>query len=73
MAALQADMDRRMTELRETAAGALQTTGWILFMTVLVSALASIGGGALGARSNMNAPLHLEVIQPRERLTPATV
>ncbi len=65
------EADRRITELRtqveqatvqarETAAGALQATGWTLFATLFLGTAAAIGGGALGSLANLRKPLTRE-------------
>lgn len=52
--------DKAVDDARVMAGNALQTTGWSLFMLVLLGALSSVFGGALGSVANFRNPLSRE-------------
>jgi hypothetical protein len=57
IAQMKGQVDRYVTDAKEGAATALRSTGWTLFLMVLLGALAAIGGGALGSAANFRKPL----------------
>lgn len=49
--------EEMMGDAKNMAGNALKTTGWTLFFLVLLGALSSVLGGALGCRANYRQPL----------------
>lgn len=49
--------DSGVNEAKQQAASALKSTGWSIFLLVVLSALAAIAGGALGSAANHRKPL----------------
>jgi hypothetical protein len=70
---LRVQMDQAMVQARETAAKALQATGWSLFITMLLGAAAAAGGGALGSLANARKPLTREQAESVGHYETATV
>lgn len=60
IADLKTRMDVIINDTKETAASALKSSGWSLFLLVVLGAMASIGGGALGSVVNFRNPLSRE-------------
>ncbi len=50
-------IDKFVADSKEAAAVALRSTGWSLFLLVVLGALAATGGGALGSVANFRRPL----------------
>lgn len=57
IAQLKAQSDKVISETKEGAATALRSTGWSLFLLVLLGALSSVFGGAMGSVANFRKPL----------------
>jgi hypothetical protein len=57
---LQGQVSAALAQARETAAGALQATGWSLFGLLVLGSIAAVGGGALGSRANFRKPLTVQ-------------
>lgn len=70
---LQTQVNQAVVQARDTAATALQATGWSLFATLVLGAAAAISGGALGSRANLRKPLTREQVEAVSDLRPATV
>lgn len=64
---LNAEVQRRMDEAKVAAAKALQSTGWTLFLLVVLGGASAIGGGALGSRANFRKPLSTSQAVVEER------
>ena len=62
IAQMRAEAERLANEAKEAAAVALKSTGWSLFILVVLSALASLGGGFLGSRLNLAHPMNESVV-----------
>jgi hypothetical protein len=60
IAELKTRADRAVDEGKAKAGAALQATGWALFFLVMLGALASVLGGALGSVANFRNPLNRE-------------
>ena len=54
---IKAQLNRAIDEVKEGTATALKSTGWSLFLLVLLGSLSAIGGGALGSVANFRKPL----------------
>lgn len=52
-----AKIDKFVADTKEATGTALRSTGWSLFLLVVLGALASVGGGALGSVANFRKPL----------------
>lgn len=61
---LNVEVDRAMNDAKNGTLMALRSSGWTLFGLVVIGALASIGGGALGSANNLRKPLSREVDIP---------
>jgi hypothetical protein len=70
---LRVQMDQAMVQARGTTAKALQATGWSLFVTMLLGAVAAVGGGALGSLANLKKPLTREQAETAGHYEVATV
>jgi hypothetical protein len=57
---IQGQVGAAMEQVREGTATALKSTGWALFLLVLLGALSAVGGGALGSVANFRNPLSRE-------------
>lgn len=74
IADLRAQVDQAMMQARDATAKALQATGWSLFATMVLGALAAMGGGALGSSANLHRPLVREhLADSYAGLKPATI
>jgi hypothetical protein len=60
---VQAKLSATMKKAANTAATALQATGWSLFALLVLGSLAAVGGGALGSRANWRKPLTVEPVE----------
>jgi hypothetical protein len=60
--------DRAVDQAKENAADALKATGWSLFLLVMLGALSSVLGGALGSVANFRNPLSREQFAALHRL-----
>ena len=60
--------DRAVEEAKAATGDALQATGWSLFLLVLLGALSSVLGGALGSVANFRNPLSREQFVARQHL-----
>jgi hypothetical protein len=60
IARMKAKLDQYLADVKEGTGVALRSTGWSLFLMVLIGALSSIIGGALGSRANFRKPLFIE-------------
>ena len=60
IAQMKAKVDQYLADIKESTGVALRTTGWSLFLMVLLGALSAILGGALGSKVNFRKPLILE-------------
>lgn len=56
---MKAQVDKYVGDAKESAAVALRSTGWSLFLMVILGAIASVLGGALGSVANFRKPLVL--------------
>lgn len=54
---LQALVNKYIEEAKNATANVMQSTGWSLFLLVVLGSLAAIGGGALGSVANYRRPL----------------
>ncbi|MFL5783463.1 MAG: hypothetical protein ACJ76H_02565 [Bacteriovoracaceae bacterium] len=68
IADLRTRADRAEDHAKESAAAALKATGWSLFLLVMLGALASVLGGALGSVANFRNPLGREQFAAHHRL-----
>lgn len=57
IAQMKAQSDKMIANAKEGTATALRSTGWSLFVLVLLGALSSVFGGALGSVANFRKPL----------------
>lgn len=57
IAALRTRVDDAVNRAKDGAATALQSTGWTLFLLVVLGSLSAVGGGALGSVANFRKPL----------------
>lgn len=57
IAQLKARADKVIADTKEGTATALRSTGWSLFLLVVLGALSAVGGGALGSVANFRKPL----------------
>lgn len=64
IAQIRSDVDKAVGDAKEATAVALKSTGWTLFSLVILGAVAAVGGGALGSKSNFNHPLIVETDVP---------
>lgn len=57
IAQMKTQVDKVISDAKEGTATALRSTGWSLFLLVLLGALSSVTGGALGSVANFRKPL----------------
>lgn len=57
LSALRAQVDQAVVQAREATAKGLQATGWTLFITMVIGALAAVFGGATGSIANVRRPI----------------
>lgn len=57
IAALRTRVDDAVNRAKDGAATALQSTGWTLFLLVVLGSLSAVAGGALGSVANFRKPL----------------
>lgn len=57
LAQFQIQAEEAIGEAKEATASALKTTGWTIFLLVLLGAMSATIGGALGSRANNRKPL----------------
>ena len=64
VAALRAKADELMVKAREASATVLKTSGWSLFVLIVLSGIASVLGGLLGSQVNVRGTLdsHNEIV-----------
>lgn len=62
--ALAKQVTGNIDEARSAAAGTMQTVGWSLFISLILGAVAAMGGGVLGAHRNVRKPLVIEDAVP---------
>ncbi|MGE3610138.1 MAG: hypothetical protein AB7I27_11165 [Bacteriovoracaceae bacterium] len=55
--ALRGRVDNAIAQAKDTTSMALQSSGWTLFLLVVLGALAAVAGGALGSVANFRKPL----------------
>ncbi len=67
IAQLKVQADKAVGDAKAAAGDALQATGWSLFLLVLLGALSSVLGGALGSVANFRNPLSREQFSAREQ------
>jgi hypothetical protein len=60
IAQVKAKVDQYLADIKEGTGMVLRSTGWSLFLMVLLGALSAIFGGAIGAKVNFRKPLILE-------------
>jgi hypothetical protein len=68
IAQLKARADKAVDDAKVAAGNALQTTGWSLFLLVILGALSSVLGGALGSVANFRNPLSREQFTARQHV-----
>lgn len=66
---LKGKTDQVLADAKEATATALKSTGWSLFLLVVLGALSSVGGGALGSVANFRKPL----VTTREDYVPSGI
>lgn len=66
IAQLKTRADRVIDEAKVATGNALQATGWSLFLLVILGALSSVLGGALGSVANFRNPLSREQFVARQ-------
>lgn len=66
IAQLKTRADQAIGDAKAGAGDALQATGWSLFLLVILGALSSVLGGALGSVTNFRKPLSREQLSPRQ-------
>jgi hypothetical protein len=57
IAQMKATVDRTLDDAKTSAATALRSTGWSLFLLVVLGALSAVAGGGLGSVANFRRPL----------------
>lgn len=57
---LRARFDKYVSDMKEKTGVAMKSTGWSIFLLVVLGAIASVGGGALGSAANFRKPLILQ-------------
>lgn len=63
---LQTQTTQALDRAREAAATGLKSTGWSLFLLVLLGALSAVAGGALGSVANFRNPLSREQLRTQQ-------
>ncbi|RYZ76511.1 MAG: hypothetical protein EOP05_04810 [Proteobacteria bacterium] len=58
LATLKTQVDEAAVKTREATATALKATGWMLFLTMVIGAMAAAVGGALGSHMNLKRPFY---------------
>lgn len=66
IAQLKTEADQAVGDAKAAAGDALQATGWSLFLLVMLGALSSVLGGALGSVANFRNPLSREQFTARQ-------
>lgn len=66
IAQLKTEADKAVGDAKAAAGDALQATGWSLFLLVMLGALSSVLGGALGSVANFRNPLSREQFTARQ-------
>lgn len=61
IAALKVRADKAIDDAKNATGTALKSAGWSIFLIVILGAISSIGGGALGSVANFRKPLVLDV------------
>lgn len=64
---LQGQVSKLVDDAKNATASAMQSTGWSLFLLVVLGSLAAIGGGALGSVTNFRKPLSREQYTLRQQ------
>jgi len=68
IAQLKTEADKAIGDAKAAAGDALQATGWSLFLLVILGALSSVLGGALGSVANFRNPLSREQFTARQHV-----